>query len=65
MVRTLMPHRHQVLPELSPAARLATVLGLFWGYRLRALVRPRRYPAIRCIGQRVEFVDAGTPARSP
>lgn len=65
MVRTLLPHRHQVLPERTPAARLLTVLGLFWGYRLRALIRPRRYPAIRRIGQRVEFVNADSPARRP
>lgn len=58
MVRTLMPHRHEVFPEAKPAARWFKVLGLFWGYRLRARVAPRRYPAIQRIGRDIEFVSA-------
>lgn len=65
MVRALMPHRHAVFPDAKPIDRYFSVLGLFWGYRLRSWVAPRRYLAIRRIGHDIEFAPASRESAMP
>lgn len=53
-----LPLRRTLYPGKPAWRQLVSVLGMCWGYRLRSVLAPRRYPPIRQKGREIEFYAA-------